>query len=159
VGLNPTLTRYWTGLKQTNWFTTAKYVYQDGPRVTTRGKPSNGFNATGGGFPWNHWGTGEPNDASNGRCVASDKTKKFWKYDADGTTRVSDTDTTNNVFGWDDLACTTSLAIICVWSCGQPPPQPPQPRRLRPQRVPGAAQKLRRDAQGIRRRTTRSRLP
>jgi hypothetical protein len=26
-------------------------------------------------------------------------------------------DATNNVFGWDDVACSTALPIICVWSC------------------------------------------
>jgi hypothetical protein len=116
--LNPSLSRYWTGLKQSNWYSFAKFVNQDGIRVTTRGVPSNGFNATGGGFPWNHWGTGEPNNANGGRCVASDKSMSFWKYDTDGTTRINDaSDATNNVWGWDDTPCGESLPIICVWSC------------------------------------------
>ncbi len=117
---NPSLTRYWTGIKQTTWKSFAKYAYQDSPRVTPRGKPSNGYNATGG-FPWNHWGNGQPDDSSNGRCVASDKALKFYRYDpTDMTTRVLDTDISNNVFGWDDASCSESLPIICVWSCGCP---------------------------------------
>ena len=151
--LNPSLTRYWTGIKQTTWKSTAKYAYQvrkacrgdggryplarnnrrrrlraalkpsrqlnckasppagfpalgrartqltplrlpaprlqDGPRVSPRGKPSNGYNASGQGFPWNHWGTNQPDNADAGRCIASDKTMAFYRYDpSDMKTRV-----------------------------------------------------------------------
>jgi hypothetical protein len=58
---------------------------------------SNGWAHTG--FPWNHWGTGQPDDEAGSSCVASVKALRFWQYDtANNVTRVNDTSNAiNNV--------------------------------------------------------------
>jgi hypothetical protein len=60
---------------------------------------SNGWSHTG--FPWNHWGTGQPNDEAGSPCVASTKALRFAQYDtSDNVTRLNDTgDASNNVGG------------------------------------------------------------
>jgi hypothetical protein len=99
-------------------------VHQDPTRYTVRGwQMSNGWGHTG--FPWNHFGTAQPDDPAGSPCLAADKALRFWKYnDADTsntTTRMQSTaDTTDNTWGWNDLPCSTPLPYICVWSCEWP---------------------------------------
>ena len=89
------------------------------PTLACRYKESNGFNSTGGGFPWNHWGVGQPSTWDTDACVAADKSMTFYRYDStDLTIRVQDT--AQNIWGWNDLACSTPLPIICAVSCEHP---------------------------------------
>jgi hypothetical protein len=61
---------------------------------------SNGWSHTG--YPWNHWGTGQPSTPETNQCIASSMALRFWQYNVTGNnTRVNDTtDPSNNVSGW-----------------------------------------------------------
>lgn len=84
-----------------------------------RYKPSNGFNATGGGFPWNHWGVGQPDgylEQFGHACIAGDKSMTFYRY-SPANMESRESDPANNAWGWNDLGCDTTLPVICAVPC------------------------------------------